>query len=85
MVGQTVSHNCVIDKPSEGGMDVAHFAEEVRLGRRVVVNTAQGRPNHYAFLKSLSRETRAASILPHQHIPINYDDGKTDDGKQCVA
>jgi len=42
MIGQTVSHYRIIGKPGEGGMDVAHFAEDVHLGRPVAVKTANG-------------------------------------------
>lgn len=37
MIGQTISHYHVVDKPGDGGRGVIYEAEDLRLGRRVAV------------------------------------------------
>ena len=74
MIGETISHYKIIEKIGEGGMGIIYKAEDLKLGRKVVLK---------AMVKDLSfderakerfrREARICSALQHPNITVIYD------------
>lgn len=77
MIGQTVSHYCILKKIGEGGMGVVYEAEDLLLGRHVAIKflaaTADEQPQ---FRARFLREARSASKLDHPHIATVHDYGE---------
>src|SRR5712692_1180706 len=87
MIGQTISHDRIVEKLGEGGMGTVYIAEDTVLGRRVAIKTLNaGRTEKGAhFRRRFLREARAVSGLSHPHIATVHDYGESADGQPFIV
>ena len=74
MVGTTISHYKITEKPSAGGMGVVHRAEDTKLERTVALKFL---PYHLLGDEEVrersEREAKAAAALDHSNVRAVYE------------
>ena len=85
MIGQVFSHYRVIEQIGAGGMGVVYRAEDIRLGRTLVLKFLPAALSRDPMaLERFEREAKAASSMNHPGICTVYDIGEFE-GQRYIA
>jgi TolA-binding protein len=85
MIGQVISHYRVIEQIGAGGMGVVYRAEDIRLGRPLVLKFLPPALSRDPMaLERFEREARTASSMNHPGICTVYDIGEWE-GQRYIA
>ncbi len=78
-VGRHISHYLIVEELGRGGMGVAYRAEDVNLGRQVVLKILPAEAaSQPGLLERFRREARACSMLEHPGITAIYEASEAD-------
>ena len=77
MIGEVISHYCIVAKLGRGGMGEVYLAEDKQLGRKVAIKflPAEVATNENARQRQL-REAQTAATLDHPNICAIYEVGQ---------